>query len=210
MGAALGASSAWKPPHPAAAPGPTSSPGTDFRVPTPVQGRQRIQQGGHTEGGHGRTRGCLLQPWRSRQPYPAPVSVVDETSDVRQVSSYRLSQLSPPRRRDGGRYPLWGSDFQPSMCIRPPGERWGNRVLLGVSNSGGLDGPEPAFLTGSRARRKPHSEDHCLDRVVKVQGADTVNGRRSWPVTQSLQRTVAATSTGATEAKSAGHPGAAE
>lgn len=92
----------------------------------------------------------------------------------------------------------------------PPGERWGNRVLLGVSNSGGLDGPEPAFLTGSRARRKPHSEDHHLDRVVKVQGADTVNGRRSWPVTQSLQRTVAATSTGATEAKSAGHPGAAE
>ena len=102
LGAALGTSSAGSCPPPPAAPGPTSSPGTDFRVPTPVQGRRRTQQGVHTEGGHGRTRGCLLQPWTSRHPYPAPVSVVDETSDVRQVSSFRLSQLSPPRRQGMG------------------------------------------------------------------------------------------------------------
>lgn len=44
---------------------------------------------------------------------------------------------------------------------------WGKMGEPGPS--GGLDGPEPAFLTGSWVRRKLHSEDHCLDRVVKFQ-----------------------------------------
>ena len=55
----------------------------DFRVP-PIGGRWRIQQGAHTR----QAWGCLFQPWMSTEPCPAPVSVVDETSDVRQVRSY--------------------------------------------------------------------------------------------------------------------------
>lgn len=169
-GAALGTSSAWKWPHRAAAPGATSSPGTETQGP-PVGGRRRIQKGARTRHGH-RTWGACSSPERAESLVLLPF--VSWTR--RQMSgkfAHQLSQLSLPGRRGMGDTSTSGQRLSTLHMHQAPWGKMREPGPTGSLHSGGLDGPGPAFLTGSWARRRPHSEDHRLEWVLKAQGADT-------------------------------------
>lgn len=124
-GAALGTSSAWKWPHWAAAPGATSSPGTE----TSGSPRRRASEDpeGSTHTAWTQDMGCLLQPRTSREPCPAPLCVMDETSDVRQVRSSTFSTVPARKAGDGGHIHFRAETFNLAHASGPLGKDEGTR-----------------------------------------------------------------------------------
>lgn len=132
----------------------------------PVGGRRRIQKGARTRHGR-RTWGACSSPERAESLVLLPF--VSWTR--RQMSgkfAHQLSQLSPPGRRGMGDTSTSGQRLSTLHMHQAPWGKMREPGPTGSLHSGGLDGPGPAFLTGSWARCRPHSEDHRLEWVLEL------------------------------------------
>ena len=133
---------------------------------------QRVDMAGH--------EGACFSPGRADSLIPLPFLSWTRRQMSGKLVHFDFLNCPHPEDRGWGTLSAVGQRLSTLHVHQTPWGKMGEPGPTGSLQFRGLDGPEPAFLTGSWARRKPHSEDHRLDRVVKVRGADTVNGRRSW------------------------------